>query len=171
MSASVDPTLFIVQSGAFIVRDSTQGPEEYSLSLWFDGGVRHLRWVGDASCVPQLCMGEIGFLEWGSQLNCAHNLYAICVQCIQIVCLYMHSAWISSVLFIFTRVSLCMSFVHFIPNSGYGCARTGNMSLVKRKREKWCVLGTSLHNYLHTSQCTTSHVLFATSFFSRHLNL
>ncbi len=33
----------VPQNGTFIVRDSTKIKGEYSLSLWFGGGVRHLR--------------------------------------------------------------------------------------------------------------------------------
>lgn len=35
--------LNVPQDGTFIVRDSTKIKGEYSLSLWFGGGVRHLR--------------------------------------------------------------------------------------------------------------------------------
>ncbi len=31
------------QDGTFIVRDSTKVPGEYSLSLWYGGGIKHLR--------------------------------------------------------------------------------------------------------------------------------
>jgi hypothetical protein len=31
------------RDGTYIVRDNTRNPGEYSLSLWHDGGTRHLR--------------------------------------------------------------------------------------------------------------------------------
>ena len=38
-------TLLCIQDGTFIVRDSTKIKGEYSLSLWFGGGIRHLRYI------------------------------------------------------------------------------------------------------------------------------
>ena len=37
--------ILTLQDGTFIVRDSTKIKGEFSLSLWFAGGVRHLRYL------------------------------------------------------------------------------------------------------------------------------
>ena len=57
----------MIQDGTFIVRDSTKIKGEYSLSLWFGGGVRHLRYsksgmyMGGAS---SLCRWLIGLFYY-----------------------------------------------------------------------------------------------------------
>ena len=51
---------FSPQEGAFIVRNSSKDPNSYSMSLYFNRSVRHLRWVSTYAVVPALlCVGMI----------------------------------------------------------------------------------------------------------------
>ena len=56
------------QDGTFIVRDSTKIKGEYSLSLWFGGGVRHLRYVKLASIM--MCYDRSKFFVQDSGCYC-----------------------------------------------------------------------------------------------------